>query len=344
MVMRQGKSRCLFPLRYAEVAIGARPAAQALPAGFAHRRATSCRAPQLRSHPYQRNLTMQGRIRAWVIASSLIAWHLTASATSAQRIPADRDAGPPTIVVSGQAEVSARPDRAVVRLGAVAQAEQASAAQRQVNEAVGLAIDEIRTLGIADEQISTAAIDLSPVYAQSPDRPVEEPIERRIVAYRASNVLSIELNNLKQIGDVIDAAVAAGVNRIDSVSFELRDDTALRQRALRQAVQEARAEAQAMAEALDVQIEGVADAFEGNVHIMQPRLALARSALAEDAGTPIRPGQVNVSASVTVHYRISNTSTSATEQRTRPRRRGTGADEILNRPRFPNTPGESNEL
>src|SRR5687767_3536905 len=79
--------------------------------------------------------------------------------------PEGRGIMPPTIVVTGRGEIAQRPDTAVVRLGAVAQAETAAAAHTQVSQAVAASIEKIRALGVPPERIATAALSIYPVYA-----------------------------------------------------------------------------------------------------------------------------------------------------------------------------------
>src|SRR5690349_10160572 len=89
---------------------------------------------------------------------------------------------PPSLTVTGQGEASADPDLAVVRLGATAQAEEASRAQEQVNEIMKRATQAVRDRGVGEKQIGTAGIALSPVYSQPrPPRVDEAPEAPRIV-------------------------------------------------------------------------------------------------------------------------------------------------------------------
>lgn len=220
----------------------------------------------------------------------------------------------PTLTVNGRGEVSVTPDRAVVRLGAVVQAPNAAEAQSQVNGIVTKAIEGIRALGIAEERIGTQTLDLSPVYEMPPPHPVQggegeppESREPRIVAYRASNTIRVEVDDLTKVGPVIDAGVAAGANNVEGISFELQDDAAARRDALAKAVEEARAKARIMAAALEVEIAGVLEATEGGVDLYPVQYDLGRRAFAgaEMAmATPVQPGQVRVEASVTIRYRI----------------------------------------
>ncbi len=212
----------------------------------------------------------------------------------------------PTLTVSGQAEVRSAPDLARLRLGATAQSENASDAQQRVAEIMQKAIAAVRELGVPEADLQTASLQLHPVYSQPPPEPRNQPYEPKIVGYRASNVVSVRLTDLSKVGDVIDAAVTAGANELQELSFELEDETAARQEALRRAVASARAKAQTIAEAMNVQLAGVLDVREGGVSV-QPveRLGRQRLYAAEmDASTPVQPGQVTVSASVTIEYRI----------------------------------------
>lgn len=210
---------------------------------------------------------------------------------------------PPTLSVSGRGEVSASPDRALVRVGAVVQAPEAAAAQNQVNQIVQRAVEALKGQGIAEEALTTAGLMLTPVYAQRGEN--QPPDEGRVVAYRASNSIRVRVDDLKRVGTVIDAAVAAGANHVEGISFELKDDREPRRRALQDAAREAQTKAETLAEAMNVKLERVAEILEGGVELFPPRLEMGRMALAAgQAPTPVQPGQVQVQATVTVRYRI----------------------------------------
>lgn len=212
-----------------------------------------------------------------------------------------REQSPPVIVVNGTAEVEADPDSATVRLGVVRQEATAQTAQEQANHAAQAVLAEIAKVGIPSQRIQTSRLTLSPVYA--PVRP-ENRDAPRIAAYSASNVVSIEIDNLTQIGPVIDAGLRAGSNQLEGVQFRLRNELPFRERALKQAVMDANQKAETMAQALGVRLSGVQEAMEGGVSVV-PRdrgvVAFAREA----TPTPVSPGQMEISASVTIRYLIS---------------------------------------
>lgn len=228
---------------------------------------------------------------------------VVAPAAAAERRPQD-----PSLTVTGDGEVWVRPDRATIRLGAVAQAEQAAPAQEQVNTAMQNAIDAIKELGVPESAISTAGITLQPVYSQPP-RNQNGPYEPRIIGFRATNTLQIRVENLDRVGPIVDAGIAAGVNQLEGITFDLRNDTQARSDALRQAVQSARAKAQAIAEALGVRLASVAEVHEGQVEIFTPRFGaeMRMAAPAMDMATPVQPGEVQIRATVTIRYRLAGT-------------------------------------
>jgi uncharacterized protein YggE len=145
---------------------------------------------------------------------------------------------------------------------------------------------------------------LSPVYAPRSPESRDAP---RIVAYNASNTVTVRLEDLSRVGPVIDAGLKAGANQLEGVQFGLRDELPSRQQALKQAVNEARGKAEAMAEALRVNLGEVLEVSEGasispRYEALNGRVFAAAQA---DVATPVSPGQLDVSATVTIRYRIS---------------------------------------
>lgn len=213
----------------------------------------------------------------------------------------------PVLSVAGSGEARVTPDVANVRLGVLAQAETARAAQDQVSRTAAAILEAVRKQGIGQEQIQTSELNLSPVYSQG--RPEGEFQEPRIVGYQASNVVSIRLTDLAKVGPVVDAGLAGGANRLDGVYFGLEDEGPARAAALTAAVGEARTKAEALARALKVRLVELLEVTEGGVAVYPPtfqkagRMGMAMEASMAD--TPVSSGQVSVDASVTLRYRIS---------------------------------------
>jgi uncharacterized protein len=234
------------------------------------------------------------------LAATLVVW-MQASTAMAQSGP---PAGPalPFIAVTGSAEVAAAPDRAMVSLGAVVESKQAQDAQKQIAQIMQRVIKDIKSQGVPDEKIRTAGLSLSPVYSHPAPRAGQEPEAPRIVGYRAANTVQVQVDELERVGGVIDAGIAAGANQLNGLSFDLRDDLKQRKQALQLAAQEARSKAEAVAASLNLQLGEVLEMREEGSPAAYP--AERRFAASSAAGTPIQPGQVQVSAGVHVRFRL----------------------------------------
>jgi uncharacterized protein YggE len=207
---------------------------------------------------------------------------------------ASQPPSPPVLVVTGNSAVLATPDQALVRLGIVRQAAVAQMAQEQANSVALEVLSAITKAGVAQKDIQTSRLTLSPVYNLRTG-------DQKIVSYNAAYSVSIRLDNLSLVGSVIDAGLKAGANQLDGVQFVLRNDRPSREQAIKEAVQEARGKAQAMADALRVNLAEVIEATEGGVSV-QPRM-LAQSVPVGTA-PPVSPGEIEIRANVTIRYRI----------------------------------------
>jgi uncharacterized protein YggE len=257
----------------------------------------------MESHLTSRNLSVRSTVLRLAAVSFSTGWAalfgitaLTAQAAGAS------EAAPPAITASGTSEVSAAPDRAMVSLGAVVEAKQALDAQKQLAQVMQRVIKDIRAQGIPDEKIRTAGLSLNPVYSHPAPKAGQEPDSPRIVGYRASNTVRVQVDDLERVGGVIDAGIAAGANQLNNLSFDLRDDLKYRKQALQLAAQEARSKAEAIASALNLQLGEVLEIREEGGPAVYP--VERRFAASAAAGTPIQPGQVQVNASVSVRFKL----------------------------------------
>lgn len=210
----------------------------------------------------------------------------------------------PTLTVAGSGQVSAAPDQAVVQFGVVARSEKASDAQNEANRIAGAILEAIQTTGIAKDKITTAELTLSPIHEQQDPREGDRESPPRIVGYLATNMLRVEIDEMNKIGNAIDAAIGAGANRLENLSFKIKDETPLREKALRQAVLKAREKAVAIAETLNLRLVRILQITEESVGIVEPRFRVHRMAAAAAESTPVEPGRIEVNASAIMDYQI----------------------------------------
>ncbi|HEY2274498.1 MAG TPA: SIMPL domain-containing protein [Steroidobacteraceae bacterium] len=207
-----------------------------------------------------------------------------------------------SIRVTGEARVSAQPDRVQIDLGVQSQAplsqDAASANARQL-EAVLAAVRKAAGPGA---QLKTVSYSLSPNYQYHTGGG-----EPTITGYTALNVVQATLDDLGRIGNCIDAATRAGANRVQGIQWTLRDQDTIRAQALREAATRAHAEAQVLAGALDLRILRVLTVEESSPQLVPVRahMAVARVAAgAAEAPTPVEAGTLDVSASVTLTVEV----------------------------------------
>lgn len=246
-------------------------------------------------------------ITALLAAGSLFA---AAATAPAQPLPTADGEAIPTLTVGGEATVRVAPDRAMLTLGATAQADEAQAAQEQVNQVIQRALEAVTELGVPRDQIQTQQVMLHPVYSQRrPPRPMreDEPEAPEIVGYRASSVLEIRLQQLDRVGRVLTAAVDAGANEVQGIRFDLQDQTPQEAEALQMAIERARQKAEAMAGALGLELGPVLSISEGGAQAQPMRYMGARAAMMEAGGAAVEPGEVSVGAAVTLVYRLGET-------------------------------------
>jgi uncharacterized protein YggE len=214
--------------------------------------------------------------------------------------------GPRTIRVSGTGQVQVRPDMATIQFAVETTGMTAQAAAEANADLMDRVIQALRGAGVANDDIRTSGYSLYPEYAiQTRDDPNAPP---QIRGYRASNQVTVRSTNLDGLGALIDVGLAAGANRMNGVSFELRDSEAARAEALREAVVAARASAETIANALGVTLGAVIDAstsadpvrpvYQEYGMAMDMRMSVAA------APTPIQPGEQTVTAVASIIYEI----------------------------------------
>jgi uncharacterized protein len=208
----------------------------------------------------------------------------------------------PQIVTSASAEVRVSPDKATVSIGVQSRAATAAAAASQNALKQRAVIDAIKAKGVPSEQITTTSFNVIPetVY----DR--EGRTAPRTTSYLVMNTVNVDLKRIDLAGPVIDAALGAGANQINSLQFGLQSADSARRSALAQAVTRARADAEAMARAagggLGTLIEVQAADYQDRPPV--PFGAMGRIAATAEMQTPVEPGLETIRATVTVRWQF----------------------------------------
>ncbi len=244
--------------------------------------------------------------------ASPVSQETAATATAApmpQETPAAATAAPtphgtPTLLnVVGMYEERLTPDMAIVSLGVQTTGTTAAEASNANNELMTAVIAAVKAAGIADTDIQSTSIGLTPLYAQpSRDDPNAPPT---ITGYRATNTVAVHVVDLSRVGAVLSAGLDAGANQLEGVSFALQDRTQPYLDALATATQEARRKAEAIAAAAGMVVGGIIEISEETAGAPQPFLARAAGfAEAAVASVPVQAGEIVVAARVRVQFRL----------------------------------------
>lgn len=200
--------------------------------------------------------------------------------------------------VSAQAQASRAPDVATLSTGVVTQAADANAAMRANATQMEKVMSAIRAAGIAERDIQTSGISLSPQYRYAENQP---PV---ITGYQASNTVSLKVRDIAKLGDVLDALVASGANQINGPAFEIDEPEAVYDQARRAALEKAQRRADMYAKTLDLRVRRIVSISEGaGFQPPMPMMAMARMEKA-DAGTPVSPGETTLTANLDVVFEL----------------------------------------
>jgi len=202
--------------------------------------------------------------------------------------------GPPVLVTTGTAEVRATPDRALVRLTTEARDKSAKTAQQQEAQAMTAVRKALADAHIPDEAVRTLSYDLQLEF----DFVSGKQMPR---GYVARHVVEVRVDDLPQLGDLISKAVESGAAAVSGIQFDVKARDDLERQALRKAVEDARARADAAAAGAGTSVTGVIR-LEEQRQFEGPRPMLARTMAAEAASvaTPIAAGEIEIKATVSL--------------------------------------------
>jgi uncharacterized protein len=227
-------------------------------------------------------------------------WTMTAGVTGsdAAQGPPAAEAARPFVRASGEATITARPDRATVAVGVMTEAPTAEAAAAQNAKRTDAVVARLKQLLGPQAQLRTIGYNLSENrrYPRDGGTPT-------VVGYIANNTVEATIDDLSLVGKVLDGATKAGANNVQRLQFTLKDEQQARAEALQAAAKNARRAAEAMASALGLKVVRVLSMSDTEQPPVRPMMEMARMAAPQamaDTTTPIEPGTLEIRASVTL--------------------------------------------
>jgi uncharacterized protein YggE len=201
------------------------------------------------------------------------------------------------ITVTGEGRVDAAPDMATVSLGVVTEGTTAAEAMAANSIQLAAVLEQLKMGGIEDRDIQTSGLSLNPNWQQTEADPTP-----RIMGYQASNMLSVRVRKLDQLGTVLDKTISDGANNFNGLSFGLSDPEPAMNEARKRAVADAQGRARLLTKAAGLTLGPVVSISEGGgFGGPQP---MYRMDAAAASPVPVAAGEVSTTASVTMVFEL----------------------------------------
>ena len=233
--------------------------------------------------------------------------------------------GPTSALLSLTAEGRSNrvPDLAMFSAGVVTHGTTASEALAANSRQMDRVVAALKRSGIADRDIQTSAISLSPRWSnpdadaqriaretRQPYVPSNEP--PRIIGYEARNSVQVRVRKLGEMGKIIDTLVAAGANEVNGPSFTLDDQKAALDEARTEAVAVGRERAELYAKAAGMRVVRLLSISEGGGYYPVQQIFVTGAMRGERGGppppppppAPVSPGELTLGTSLSMQFEI----------------------------------------
>ncbi len=208
--------------------------------------------------------------------------------------------------VQGMYEADVAPDKALIAIGIVTNSSTAKEAQDKNRQVASSILSALENVGLERSEIETQTYTVQPLKTYNYKTGAYDDH-----GYEVRNSMRITTKKLDVVSDAVDAASRAGANEINDIQFTLTDEreSQVKSEFLGKAAASAKSKAQNIANAVGVTLKSPISISESFSYQPMYRSYAMEAKVAYDVGsapspTPISPGQVHVSSSVSVAYGI----------------------------------------
>ena len=207
------------------------------------------------------------------------------------------------ITVTGTAKVSATPDIALLNLGIVSEGATVNAAQKGVTDKMNAIISALKgQFKIEAKDIQTENFSVNPKYDWTNGK-------QNIIGYSVNQSVSVKVRDFTKTGDILDKATELGANTVSGPSFTIDDPEKPKADARAEAIAQAKAKAQLLADQVGIKLGRIVNYYEGGNDL--PNVAYGIGGGAADMGLAIKavaptiePGSQDVQLTVNLSYEI----------------------------------------
>lgn len=213
----------------------------------------------------------------------------------------------PKLVVTGSAVLHKPADQFGLSISVVSQAETAEKALSDNNERTDVVINSLKLVGLEKGEYFTGQFAIHPVYSQPP-RNIPPDWRATIIGYEVTNSVTIKTQKLDLAPYVIDAAGQSGATQIANISFGISDTDIYRTEVIKQATANALRDAEALADAANIDLVRILDINLSHPQIYQRAGHNMMYMAKAEAATFIEAPDVDINATVSVTFEIASKS------------------------------------
>ena len=202
-----------------------------------------------------------------------------------------------SISVSGSGSIRVPADTARLTFSVITKEKMALDSVQNNATKMNNVYDALKKIGIDEKNISTSNYSLyqETIYKDGKNEPG---------FYVTSNDIIVLLDDVDKSGIVIDTAIAAGVNRMNGISFLVRDSQAALDQARVLAFQQAKEKAELYAKEAGCKLGKVISIVENNDYYPAVRESMDMKLMAASNTTTISAGTDAITASVSVVFEL----------------------------------------
>lgn len=207
------------------------------------------------------------------------------------------------ISVSGTGSVSVTPDIARLDVGVEVTGDTVADARGRAADAMAGVMDALEDNGVdVEADVQTRFFNIYPQYNYRSDETPE------IIGFTVSNQVTVTVRDIDTASDVLDAAIEAGGDavRVNGITFTVDEPEQYMDEARADAIANARARAQTLADAAGIDLGAVRTISESTSFFGDQRFAVPEAAFdgAGGAPSPISPGEQELTVNVSVVYEV----------------------------------------
>ncbi len=206
---------------------------------------------------------------------------------------------PHTLTVTGTGEVSLTPDLAYLTLAVETRHRDLGKAVAENNQRAAQVIQALRQGGVEEKDIHTAN------FSVQQDRHYDDQGNLILGPYTVTNSIVVTVRDIEKLGVLLNAALQAGANRMDNLTFGSSQIKDAQLQAKLAAIADAQKQAEAIAQQAGVTLEAVQSiTFRYTTPVSGPVYRAEVMSAAPPAEVPVAPGEMKVTATVTMVFII----------------------------------------